>query len=175
MRPPISRKFWICLLLLSGLVATVRADPARGTQKWGLGVEGLGRTIAGGAFVDYCVFPRLAIGGGYGILRAQSYVNGSLNSSSSLVTAYANFYFTGMYWAGYATFGALFSIPSDPNLGNPLLPGIGLEYRAHWGLLFRAALYLVTDTNVQGPLATPIGTFWPGVSLGIALWPGHAS
>lgn len=116
-------------------------------------------------FVDYCLVPRFAIGAGYGLIPAKVTATGQ---NTSLFTLYGNFYLTGIYWSSFATFGVLSSFTG----GSAFLPGLGIEYRTHKGLLFRAAIYALTNSQMPGWLNTPIGVIWPGVSLGLALWPG---
>jgi hypothetical protein len=148
------------------------ADTARGKQRIGVGVEAAGRTLSTGAFLDYCLFPRFALGGGYSLFKGISYPSGQ---TFSLATVYADYYLSGTYWAPYATLGALFQVPTTNGASTLLTPGIGIEYRAHWGLLFRAALYYIASTAGSTSVSSPLGPFNPGISVGLALWPSHGS
>lgn len=165
-------KLSLFTLLLTVPFASLRGDSAREKQKFTLGAEAGGKTLSTGGFVDYCFVPRFAVGGGYSFQKGTSFPSGQ---TFSFATLYANYYFSGVYWAGYATLGALFPVPKVDGTSTLLTPGIGIEYRAHWGLLFRAALYYIATTQSNTSVSSPLGPFSPGISLGLALWPGRSS
>jgi len=141
------------LLLFGTFTNSSLADTARLRERHGLGLEGLGRTALYGVFYDYCITPKFALGATYG---AGAQISGS---QQLLLPVHATYYYWGEYLSAYATMGVLYL----PGQSLVFIPGLGLEYRRHGGLLVRAGGYYFINTF---PLLS--GALWPGVSLGFA-------
>ena len=150
-----------------------RAEHTRVTNPNAVSLELLGRGLLYGISFDRVVSDDLVAGASFGRVSLNDLAGNDVNSSTTLIPVYMNYYFMREAGSAFITAGADLVLNSDEVKGRkaaysgvefsstPLLPtfGVGYENRSDAGFLFRVAAY-----GIIGNKLAP----WLGFSMGFS-------